>query len=80
MGSGDDYVHGAIVHIDLIGDKVWIQYDGTEGIAADLVEAGIPKGVAGYKLSASYLSIKALARCQAGPRPAWTVSPIVLVR
>ncbi|MCB9079282.1 MAG: XisI protein [Anaerolineaceae bacterium] len=41
--QGDEYVHGAIVHIDLIGDKVWIQYDGTEGIAADLVDAGIPK-------------------------------------
>ncbi len=42
--EGDEYVHGAVIHIDLIGDKVWIQYDGTEaGVAADLIEAGIPK-------------------------------------
>jgi hypothetical protein len=41
---GDEYVHGAVIHIDLIGDKVWIQYDGTEeGVAGELVEAGIPK-------------------------------------
>lgn len=33
-----------VVHIDLIEDKVWIQYDGTEdGVAMELVEAGIPK-------------------------------------
>ena len=36
-------VHGAIIHVDLRGDKVWIQHDGTErGIAEDLMEAGIP--------------------------------------
>lgn len=41
---GSRYVHGAIIHIEVIGDKVWIQYDGTEdGIASELVEAGIPK-------------------------------------
>lgn len=33
-----------IIHIDIIGDKVWIQWDGTEdGIAYDLEEAGVPK-------------------------------------
>ncbi len=37
-------VHGCIVHIDIIGEKLWIQRDGTEhGIAFDLAEAGIPK-------------------------------------
>jgi hypothetical protein len=37
-------VHGAIIHVDLRGDKVWIQHDGTEaGIAEELVEAGIPR-------------------------------------
>jgi len=37
-------VHGAIIHVDLRGDKVWIQHDGTErGIAEDLLEAGIPR-------------------------------------
>jgi hypothetical protein len=42
--EGDEYVHGAVIHIDLIDDKIWIQYDGTEdGVAADLIEAGIPQ-------------------------------------
>jgi hypothetical protein len=37
-------VHGVLIHIDLVGDKVWIQRDGTEhGIANDLEAAGIPK-------------------------------------
>jgi len=37
-------IHGSIIHIDIIGGKVWIQRDGTEhGIANDLVKAGISK-------------------------------------
>lgn len=37
-------VHGSLVHIDIIHDKVWIQRDGTEhGIVKELVKAGIPK-------------------------------------
>lgn len=37
-------VHGCLIHIDIIDDKIWIQRDGTEdGIANDLVNAGIPK-------------------------------------
>lgn len=37
-------VHGSVVHVDLKGDKVWIQHDGTEhGIATDLLEAGISR-------------------------------------
>ncbi len=37
-------VHGSVLHIDLIGDKFWIQYDGTSpGVALELVEAGIPR-------------------------------------
>lgn len=37
-------VHGCLVHVDIINDKVWIQRDGTEyGIANELVEAGVPK-------------------------------------
>lgn len=37
-------VHGCIVHIQIIDSKIWIQRDGTEdGIANDLVNAGIPK-------------------------------------
>ncbi|AUT04441.1 hypothetical protein CLI64_20390 [Nostoc sp. CENA543] len=37
-------VHGCLIHIDIINDKVWIQRDGTKtGIANELVSAGIPK-------------------------------------
>ena len=37
-------VHGSVVHIDIIGDKIWIQHDGTSRPVADeLVAAGIPK-------------------------------------
>jgi hypothetical protein len=37
-------VHGTLVHIDIIDGKIWIQRDGTEeGIANELVEAGISK-------------------------------------
>lgn len=40
----DRRIHGCLVHIDIINDKVWIQRDGTEaGIAVDLEQAGIPK-------------------------------------
>lgn len=36
-------VYGALAHVDLVGDKVWIQTDGTEdGLAQELVQAGIP--------------------------------------
>lgn len=37
-------VYAVLVHIDVIGEKVWIQHDNTEdGIATELVQAGIPK-------------------------------------
>ncbi len=37
-------VHGALVHVDITGGKFWIHRDGTEdGIATDLLEAGVPK-------------------------------------
>ncbi len=37
-------VHGSVVHIDIIGGKVWIQYDGTtRPVAEELVAAGIPR-------------------------------------
>lgn len=42
--EGYRYEHGCMIHIDIVGDKVWIQRDGTEeGIALDLENAGIPK-------------------------------------
>jgi len=34
----------ALVHVDIIDGKLWIQRDGTEhGIARDLLEAGVPR-------------------------------------
>ncbi|MFL5807586.1 MAG: XisI protein [Roseiflexaceae bacterium] len=37
-------VHGCLVHIDLIDGAIWIQRDGTEqGVARDLILAGVPK-------------------------------------
>lgn len=42
--DGKKYVHGAVIHAEVIEDKIWIHYDGTEdGIANDLIEAGIPR-------------------------------------
>ena len=36
--------HDSLIHIDIIDDKIWIQQDSTEdGIAYELVEAGVPK-------------------------------------
>jgi len=44
-GWQDGYrIYGTLLHIDLIANKLWIQHDGTEeGIAVELVAAGIPK-------------------------------------
>lgn len=37
-------IYGTLLHIDIIAGKLWIQHDGTEdGIANELVAAGIPK-------------------------------------
>ena len=37
-------IHGCLIHVDIIDDKIWIQRDGTEdGIAYELEKAGIPK-------------------------------------
>ncbi len=42
--DGDHYIHGSIIHVEFINEKIWIQYDGTEmGVAQDLMDAGIPK-------------------------------------
>ncbi len=41
--SNDKYLHTTPIHIDLINNKIWIQYDDTEeGIANDLIAAGVP--------------------------------------
>jgi hypothetical protein len=42
--EGWSRIYGVLLHIDLIGDTWWIQHDGTEdGVADELVAAGIPK-------------------------------------
>ena len=43
---------GCILHVDIKDGKIWIQHDGTEeGIANELVAAGVPKDtiVLGFK-------------------------------
>lgn len=45
-------VHGCLIHIDLIDNKVWVQRDDTEdGVTYELERAGIPKSdiVLGFK-------------------------------
>ena len=45
-------MHGCLVHVEINGDKIWIQQDGTEiGVANELLVAGIPKDriVLGFK-------------------------------
>lgn len=42
--DGERRVHGPVIHLDLIGDKVWVQYDGTNRpVAEELVRRGIPR-------------------------------------
>jgi len=42
--DGSRRIHGSVVHIDIVDDKVWIQYDGTSRPVADeLVAEGIPR-------------------------------------
>ncbi len=41
--NGPYRTQGSIIHIDIRGGKIWIQYDGIEdGIANVLVERGVP--------------------------------------
>lgn len=40
---GSEYIHHTLLHIDIINNKIWIQFDDTEeGIATELLEAGVP--------------------------------------
>ena len=42
--NSDRYLHSTPIHISLIGDKVWVQYDDTEeGVATDLMQAGVSR-------------------------------------
>jgi hypothetical protein len=46
LGWEDDgtQVHGCVLHLEIINGKIWIHRDGLEdGIANELVAAGIPK-------------------------------------
>jgi XisI protein len=37
-------IHGCLIHIDIIKDKIWVQYDGTStAIAEELLEMGVPR-------------------------------------
>ncbi len=38
------WVHGCIAHLDIKGNKIWIQHNGTElPLADELVSLGVPK-------------------------------------
>jgi hypothetical protein len=42
--DGQRRVHGCVIHVDIRGGKVWIQYDGTSRpVAEELLAAGIPR-------------------------------------
>lgn len=42
--KGAERIHGIVVHVQIIDDKIWIQRDGLEdGITDELEAAGIPK-------------------------------------
>jgi hypothetical protein len=42
--DGHKRAHGCVIHIEIIGDKVWVHFDGTNAdIVGQLEEAGIPK-------------------------------------
>ena len=37
-------IHGTLFHVDLIGEKVYVEHDGTDlALVDDLLEGGIPK-------------------------------------
>jgi hypothetical protein len=40
---GHEYIHHTPIHVDIIDGKIWVQYDDSEeGIATDLLAAGVP--------------------------------------
>lgn len=50
--DGSKRIYSTFVHLDIIDGKIWVQHDNTEnGIADELVNAGIPKSkiVLGFK-------------------------------
>jgi hypothetical protein len=71
-------LHGCMVHVEIKGDKIWVQLDGTEdGVAADLLAAGISKDciVLGFKSpqSRKYTSF-AVAYCFLHWLPSYSTS------
>lgn len=37
-------VYGAVIHMNIVGEKIWIQYEGTNRpVAERLLEAGVPR-------------------------------------
>ncbi len=41
--QGYERIHGALVHVDILDGRFWIQCDGTEdGIATELLAVGVP--------------------------------------
>jgi hypothetical protein len=41
--DGQRRVHGSVIHLDIKGGKIWVQYDGTSRPVVDeLLEAGVP--------------------------------------
>jgi len=50
--EGSERVHAVVFHIDIVGDKIWLQRNHTNrDIAQELVDAGIPREniVIGYR-------------------------------
>lgn len=42
--QGKKYLHSAIIHLDVIDGKIWVQQDHTEeGIATTLLDYGVPR-------------------------------------
>lgn len=42
--DGKRRVHGVVIHLDIIGGKIWVQRDSTNvSIVRELEEAGVPK-------------------------------------
>lgn len=42
--DGPRRIHGCLVHVQIIDDKIWVQRDGIEdGITGELLAAGVPQ-------------------------------------
>lgn len=42
--DGHRRIHYTVIHLDIIGDKIWVQHDATDRpVAMELVRAGVPR-------------------------------------